>query len=135
MSWDEQRNENDKLLFVDWGVLGEGHSLNENIVVGEKEHIDGTVKSIRTKTADKNFGIVLENARHMDKDIEFNVWINGNASLINKLGFSEDDGSTIQQVVIGDRIRIQFDGMYKTKQGGFGYGMSAWIDKPEKPKK
>lgn len=126
MSFMEQRSEEDKVLFVDWGELKAGHSPETNIVVKEGEYIEGIVKRISDNEVYKKI-LVLKTKEH-DKD----VMVLGCKSLLDGLGYGD---KIVEPVGEGDLVRIRFDGMYKTKSGGRGYGLTVLVDRPEKKSK
>ena len=123
MSWNEQRSEDDKVMFVDWGVLKDGHSVDTNIVVPEGEYIEGVVKRISDHETYKKI-LVLKTKEH-DKD----VMVLGCKSLIDGLGYGD---KIVEPVSEGDLVRVVYNGMYKTKAGGKGYGLTILVDRPDK---
>jgi len=127
MSFMEQRSEEDKVLFVDWGKLKEGHAPETNLVVKAGEHVEGIVKRISDNETYKKI-LVLKTKEH-DKD----VMILGCKALLDGLGYGD---KIVEPVGEGDLIRICYNGMYKTKSGGSGYDLTVLVDRPEeKPKK
>jgi len=123
MSFMEQRSEEDKVLFVDWGKLKDGHSEEENLVVKEGEHVEGIVKRISDNENYKKI-LVLKTKEH-DKD----VMVLGCKSLIDGLGFGD---KIVEPVSEGDLVRIRYNGMYKTKSGGKGYDLTVFVDREVK---
>jgi len=141
MPFVEQRKS--EMKFLDWGELGkykngEKHDEDEYVILPEGNfYLEGTLSNIAESA--EHLGYIIRDAviyegsptdaKHgkVVKKVKYPLYIGHKASLTRQmLEGEEDDFIPVKE---GDKLRIQYTGTYKTKQGGTGIGTKVLVER------
>ena len=138
---DQEHNE---MKFLDYGKLGkykngEPHDADEYVVLPQDTHFfEGTLDKIAEK--EDKLGYIFTDCKlykgdptgkaKVENAFDFKVYVGNKSAIYRQM--IESKKKNFIPAKEGDVIRLQYNGLYKTKKGGTGYAIRVLIDRDTK---